>query len=168
MKFDRRLDNSAVGACQIPFRSGTSQTTANTNHTAMILTIRRLMDIETAYWKLSISISPHIHVPWNEYVSVNTQPPDPSYALHWRNTDRDGVSNHRRLDCLLNRLYGRRSKKTSTLRVTGLCEGNPSVTDVLPSPSASNAKNVSLWRRHHGCALYSIPLFAHMVISYLL
>ena len=35
----------------------------------------------------------------------------------------DGVSNHRRIDCLLNRLFRRRSKKTSKLRVTGLCEG---------------------------------------------
>ena len=33
------------------------------------------------------------------------------------------VSNHQRLDYLLNRLFRRRSKKTSKLRVTGLCEG---------------------------------------------
>ena len=32
------------------------------------------------------------------------------------------------LFCLLNRLFGRRSKKTSKLRVTGLCEGNSPVT----------------------------------------
>ena len=36
----------------------------------------------------------------------------------------DGVSNQRRLHCLLNRLSSRRSKKTSKLRVTGLCEEN--------------------------------------------
>ena len=30
-----------------------------------------------------------------------------------------------RLDCLLNRLFRRIAKKTSKLRVTGLCEGNP-------------------------------------------
>ena len=35
----------------------------------------------------------------------------------------DGVSNHQPRDCLLNRLFGRRSKNTSKLRVTG-CEGN--------------------------------------------
>ena len=34
-----------------------------------------------------------------------------------------GVTNHRRLDCLLNRLFRHRSKKTSELRVTGLCRG---------------------------------------------
>ena len=37
--------------------------------------------------------------------------------LQWRHNDRDGVSNHRRFDCLLNRLFRRRSKKTSQLRV---------------------------------------------------
>ena len=35
-----------------------------------------------------------------------------------------GVSNHQPNGCLLNRLFGRRSKKTSKLRVTGLCAGN--------------------------------------------
>ena len=45
-------------------------------------------------------------------------------ALHWRHNDYDGVSNHRPHGCLLNRLLGRRLKKTSRLRVTGLCAGN--------------------------------------------
>ena len=48
--------------------------------------------------------------------------------LQWRYNERDGVSNHRPLDCLLNRLFRCRSKKTSKLRVTGLSEGNPPVT----------------------------------------
>ena len=47
-------------------------------------------------------------------------------ALQWRHNERDGVSNHRRLACLLKRLFRRRLKKTSKLRLTGLCEGNPS------------------------------------------
>ena len=50
-------------------------------------------------------------------------------VLHWRHSERDGVLNHRRLDCLLNRLSWRRSKKTSKLRVIGLCEGNASMTN---------------------------------------
>ena len=45
-------------------------------------------------------------------------------TLHWRHNDNDGVSNHQPHGCLLNRLFGRRSKKTSKLRVTGLCAGN--------------------------------------------
>ena len=45
-------------------------------------------------------------------------------ALHWRHNDHDGVSNHQPHGCLLNRLFRRRWKKTSMLRVTGLCVGN--------------------------------------------
>ena len=45
-------------------------------------------------------------------------------ALHWRHNDHDGVSNHQPHGCLLSRLFRRRSKKTSKLRVTGLCVGN--------------------------------------------
>ena len=44
--------------------------------------------------------------------------------LQWRHNERDGVSNHRNLDWLLNTLFRRRSKKTSKLCVTGLCDGN--------------------------------------------
>ena len=47
-----------------------------------------------------------------------------SPSLHWRHNDHDGVSNHQLHGCLLNRLFRRRSKKTSNLRVTGLCVGN--------------------------------------------
>ena len=43
----------------------------------------------------------------------------------------------------------RRSKKTSKLRVTGLCERNSSVTGEFPAQRASNAENVSIWWRHH-------------------
>ena len=47
-----------------------------------------------------------------------------SYTLHWRHNDHDDVSNHQPHGCLLNRLFGRRSKKTSKLHVTALCAGN--------------------------------------------
>ena len=70
----------------------------------------------------------------------------------WRHNEYDGVSNHQPYDCLLNRLFRRRSKKTSKLRVTGLCAGNSPVTDEFPSQTASNAENVSIWWRHHGLA----------------
>ena len=43
-------------------------------------------------------------------------------TLHWRHNGRDSVSNHQPHNCLLNRLFRRRSKKTSQLPVTGLCE----------------------------------------------
>ena len=43
--------------------------------------------------------------------------------IQWRHNDHDGVSNHQPRGCLLDRLFRRRSKKTSKLRVTGLCVG---------------------------------------------
>ena len=49
-------------------------------------------------------------------------------ALQWHHNGRDSVSNHQPRDCLLNRLFGRRSKKTSKLCVAGLCVGNSRVT----------------------------------------
>ena len=57
-----------------------------------------------------------------------------------RHNKRDGVSNHQPYDCLLNRLFTGRSKKTSKLRVTGLCEGNSPVIGEFPAQKASNAE----------------------------
>ena len=73
-------------------------------------------------------------------------------TLQWRHNERDGVSNHMRLDCLLNRLFRRRSKKTSMFRVTRLCGGNSPVTGDYPSQSTGefplqrvrNEENVSI------------------------
>ena len=48
--------------------------------------------------------------------------------LQGHHDERDGVSYHQHLDCLLGRLLRRKSKKTSKLCVNGLCEGNPPVT----------------------------------------
>ena len=70
-------------------------------------------------------------------------------TLQWRHDDHNGVSNHQRLDCLLSRLFRHRSKKTSKLRVTGLCEGNSPVTGEFPTQKTSNAENVSIWWRDH-------------------
>ena len=63
--------------------------------------------------------------------------------------EHDGVSNHQPHDCLLNRLFIHRSKETSKLCVTGLWEGNSPVTGEFPAQKDSNAKNVSIWWRHH-------------------
>ena len=41
------------------------------------------------------------------------------------------------------------TKKTSKLRVTGLCAGNSPGTGEFPAQMASNAENVSIWWRHH-------------------
>ena len=81
----------------------------------------------------------------------------------WLHYERNGVSNHRCIDCLLSRLFRRRSKKTSKLRVTGLCEGNPPVTGGFPSQRASNEENFSIWWRHYAKSshcMFRVPLIS--------
>ena len=70
-------------------------------------------------------------------------------SLRWRHNGRDGVSNYKPHDCLLNRLFRHRSKRTPKLCFTGLCAGNSPVTSEFPAQMASNAKNVSISWRHH-------------------
>ena len=74
-------------------------------------------------------------------------------SLQWRHNKRDGVSNHRRLDCLLSRLFWRRSKKTPKLRVTGLCGGNSPVTGKFTSQTTSNESPADY---HQGPAVLTI------------
>ena len=75
--------------------------------------------------------------------------PNMLYTLWWRHNGRDSVSIHQRHDCLPNRLFRRRSKKTSKLRVTGLCAGNSPGTSEFLAQMASNAEKVFIWWRHH-------------------
>ena len=70
-------------------------------------------------------------------------------TLEWRHNERDSVSNHQPRDCLLNRLFRRRSKKASKLRVTGPCAGITPVIGELPTQMASNWENVCIWWCHH-------------------
>ena len=74
-------------------------------------------------------------------------------TLQWCHNGRDGVSNHRRLESILNRLFRRKSKKTSKFRVTGFCEGNSPVTSEFPARRAGNSEKNTIWWRHHGAVL---------------
>ena len=96
---------------------------------------------------MSTTITNGEHWPWFE----------PLPTLQWRHNDIDGVSNHQPYDCLLNRLFRHRSKKTSKLWVTGLCEGNSPATGEFRAQRASNAENVSIWWRHHDHAHTHTP-----------
>ena len=87
-------------------------------------------------------------------------------SLQWRHNRHDGVSNRQLHQCLLNRLFERRSKKTSKLRVTGLCVENSPVTGEFLAQWASNVENVSISLRHHGKAI-SPYLLARIYISQL-
>ena len=63
---------------------------------------------------------------WGQVLRLNSLWPSDAIwiTLQWRHNDHDSVSNHQPHGRLFNRLFRRRSKKTSKLRVTGLCVGN--------------------------------------------
>ena len=73
-----------------------------------------------------------------------------SITLQLRHNGRDSVSDRQLHDCLLNRLFRRRSKKTPKL--TGLCAGKSPGNGEFPAQMSSNAENVSIWW-HHQCGL---------------
>ena len=90
---------------------------------------------------------------------------DGKNSLRWRHNECDSDSNHQPHGCLLNRLCRRRSKKTSKLRVTGLCAGNSPWTGEFPAQMASNAENVSIWWRHHVLKFWQSEYHTTPVIS---
>ena len=58
-------------------------------------------------------------------------------SLGWRHNDLDDISSHRRLGCILKRLFRRRSKKLSKLRIPSLCDGHSPLTGEFPAQRAS-------------------------------
>ena len=89
------------------------------------------------------------HIPCSalsEMVRVVTPGETP---LRWRHNGHHGVSNHHPHDCLHNRLFRHRSKKTSKPHVPGLCMGNSPGTGEFPAQMASYVENFSIWRRIH-------------------
>ena len=59
---------------------------------------------------------PYYHIEaWIKWLTYGRR----HFTLLWRHNEHDGVSNHQPNDCLLNRSFRRRSRKTSKLRVTG-------------------------------------------------
>ena len=85
--------------------------------------------------------------------------------MQWHHNWCDRVSNHQTHDRFPNRLFRRRSEKTSKLRVPGLCACNSPVTGEFPAQMASNAKNVSIWWRHHDSGPWWIWYFEWSVLS---
>ena len=63
-------------------------------------------------------------------------------SLQWRHNECNGVSNHQPDDCLVDRLFRCRSKKTSKLRVTGLCAGH---SFVKTTTYRHNYKSINVW-----------------------
>ena len=96
---------------------------------------------------------------WRLWYYVETR-----LSLQWRHNGCDGVSNHQRLDCLLNLLFRRRSKKTSKLRVTGLCEGNSPVTGEFPTQKARNAEKGFHWMTSSCICPFQYPAQARVEV----
>ena len=72
----------------------------------------------------AVNISFHKHPTVNDKRTSETEVMNRWPPIRWRHNDHDGGSNHQPYGCLLNRLFRCKSKKTSKLRVTGLCVGN--------------------------------------------
>ena len=103
----------------------------------------------TKSWFINFSVG---DIPCLVRVSVRCYEPfiyESCNSLQWCHNEHDVISNHQRLDCLLNHLFRSKSKKTSKLCVTGLCEGNSPVTIEFPSQRTSDTKNASIWWCHH-------------------
>ena len=82
-------------------------------------------------------------------------------SSQWRHNEHHGISNHQPHNCLLNHLSRHRSKKTSKLCIAGLCARNSPMTAEFPAQRASNAKNVSIWWRHHVCGSWCMLTWKH-------
>ena len=91
----------------------------------------KLDDMHTRqYWKLENLILKQIKIHYNDVIMS---------AMASQIT---GVS------IVYIRLFRCKSKKTSKLRVTGLCAVNSPITGEFPAQRASYAENVSIWWRH--------------------
>ena len=88
-------------------------------------------------------------------------------SLQWYHNECHGISNHWRLHCLLNCLFRRRSKKTSKLCITGLCEGNSLVTDEVPAKRPVTQKMFPFDDAFMIWYLWAGPTLALMMACYL-
>ena len=79
-------------------------------------------------------------------------------ASQWRHNERDGVSDHRRLHCLFICWFRRRSKKTSRVRVTGLCAGNSPVAGKCFHLMTSSWHTQEQWHWSNNIGYIYIPL----------
>ena len=102
---------------------------------------------------------------WQRIVSVTSNFEHIFFSLRWRHNGRVSVSNHQPHDCLLNRLCRRRSKKTSKLRVTGLCVGNSPGTGEFPAQMPSDAEKFSyvvyIFKGRHGRLIQNMGIRYH-------
>ena len=119
------------------FSGWKSATTQVRHHTMKFSKIRKVIHVFTwASWFLVIN-------------NITNWLFGGTFLVKWRHNERDCVSDHQPQDCLLNRLFRRRSKKTSKLRVSLCVRGLHPGTGEFPAQN-SYAENVSIWWRRHG------------------
>ena len=115
-----------------------------------------LLDSNTGSWPLNLRKGIH-----DRFSAKNIT------ILRWRHNGRGGVSNHQPHYCLFNRIFRRRSKKTSKIRVTGICAGNSARTGGFPAQMASKVENFPISWRHHDLLYHAIwPLITRSTFMY--
>ena len=112
---------------------------------------------ESPLWTFQLFVFVYYYMPWSCFDVKDVSKPCHTICRHYNHVIMSVMaSQFISLTIVYSTVYiRRRSKKTSKLRVTGLCEGNSPVTDGFPAQRASNAENVSIWWRHH--ELWIIP-----------
>ena len=111
----------------------------NTNLSCVLLVFANHNHLNITTNDRRVKLSVICRLQSNTTLYIGDTSPSP---LQWCHNARDDVWNHQPHDCLLNRLFRRKSKKTSKIRVTGLCAGNSPVIGGFPAQRASNAENV--------------------------
>ena len=109
---------------------------------------RNVLTLPSAILTLSLSWKKSIYSLVNTQANLHqVQGMDTLLPLQWRHNGRGVVSNHQPHHCLLNRSFRRRWKKTSKLRVTGLCVGN-SPDRWIPRRNGQYHGKCFWWRHH--------------------
>ena len=97
------------------------------------------------YYILSIKTTERKYQESQKYTACNN-----GFSYHYIGVMSAVASQITRLPIVYSSVYSkRRSTKISKRRVTGLCEGDSTITGKFPAQMASNAKNVFIWWRHH-------------------
>ena len=73
----------------------------------------------------------------------------PAITSQWRHNEGGGISTHQPHDCLLNRLFRRRSKKHRSSASLAFVWGIQRWPVNSPQKGPVTRKNVSIWWRHH-------------------
>ena len=79
--------------------------------------------------------------------------------IPWRNNGHGSVSNHQPHDCLLNRLFRRRSNKSLNSASLAFVRG-------IQRGPANNAEKVPIWWRHHGITdVHNTPVTQYILVD---